>query len=85
MLEASESIAISVERYDALLEDSADLKELIKAVMDNASISLDKTKLVLDMESSQDLMTLIRIKYPLTYSAKLDHMLAEGVDTDAGD
>lgn len=83
MLEASENIAISVEEYTNLLEESKDLDEIIKAIMDNVSLSWGKSHLVLDIESSRDLMTLIRIKYPETYRKKFNELTKKGVDDDA--
>lgn len=83
MLEASENIAISVEEYTNLLEESKDLDEIIKAIKNNVSLSWDKSYLVLDIESSRDLMTLIRIKYPTTYATKLHELQQEGDDPDA--
>lgn len=84
MLAASENVAIPLETYDDLMEEHNDLKEFIAVISDSASLSWDKDRLVIDIESSRDLMTLFRIKYPVTYANRLKR-LQEEAEEDAGD
>lgn len=63
MLAATENVAVPLEVYDTLMEEHTTLDEFIAVLSDSVSLSWDKSRLVMDQESSRDLLTLFRIKY----------------------
>ena len=84
MLATTENVAVPLEVYDNLMEEHIALDEFIAVLSDSVSLSWDKSRLVMDQESSRDLLTLFRIKYPVTYAKRLKR-LQEEAEEDAGD
>ena len=70
-------------QYKLLIQRENQMRILLDAVLEEASLSFDRQDLVLDINSSRYLFNAVKLLFPDHYKQKLYELQDEEVDEDA--